>query len=70
METNHKLNMLKVNQQPTCKIKTQNYIQYMGDHSRSIPCETNKENKAKHKLGFLDNNLHTHTEACVRRPYP
>ena len=70
METNHNLNMLKVNQQPTCKIKTQNYIQYMGDHSRSIPCETNKENKAKHKLGFLDNNLHTHTEACVRRPYP
>ena len=30
----------------------------------------NKENKAKHKLGFLDNDLHTHTEACVRRSNP
>ena len=70
METNPDLNMLKVNHQPTCETETQNYIQYMGDQSRSIACETNKENKAKHKLGFLDNDLHTHTEACVHRSNP
>jgi len=30
-----------------------------------ITCETNK---VKHKLGFLDSDLHMHAEACICRP--
>ena len=47
-----------------CETEAQAIDRYMEDQSRGITYETNK---AKHKLGFL-NDLRTHTEACIRRP--